>query len=104
LKGNVECIGYSSDEIHRTKRPEIQKKKWQIRYPLIENNFSGKDALKYCRSLGYDWDGLYNVFNRVSCFCCPKAGQKRIDKLKANFPGLYEKYLELDEIANRDTA
>lgn len=101
LRGTVECIGFTTDEIHRTKRPEMKRKKWTVRFPLIEYGFSESDALSYCKSLGYDWDGLYDVFSRVSCFCCPKAGQKRIDKLRANFPSLYERYLEMNEIANR---
>lgn len=100
FKGKTECIGYTTDETYRINRPEIQKKKWPVRFPLIESGFSEAGALSYCRSLGYHWDGLYDVFSRVSCFCCPKAGQKRIDKLKANFPQLYEKYLTMDEIAN----
>ena len=100
VKGTVECIGFSADELKRTKKPSLKKKKWIVRFPLVEYGFGSADALRYCRSLGYDWNGLYDVFNRVSCFSCPKAGQKRIDKLKAYFPDLYERYLEMDEIAN----
>jgi len=99
LHGTVENIGFTTDEIRRTKRPALKKKKWQVRFPLIECGFSEADCLSYCRSLGYDWGGLYDVFNRVSCFCCPKAGGKRIDQLRANFPDLYERYLKMNEIA-----
>ena len=95
LHGTTECIGFNTDEIHRTKRKSMQKK-WQVRFPLIEYGYSGKMALEYCYSLGYDWDGLYKVFNRVSCFCCPTAGQKRIEELKQYYPDLYQKYLEMD--------
>ena len=97
VHGTVQCIGYSISEIHRTLRPDLKKNKWPIRFPLIEYGFSESDSLKYCRSLGYTWDGLYDVFNRVSCFCCPKAGPKRIDQLKANFPDLYQRYLEIQK-------
>jgi len=99
LKGSVECIGFTTDEIHRTKKPTIKNKKWQVRFPLIKYGMSEKDCLKYCYSLGYYWDGLYEVFSRVSCFCCPKAGQKRINKLQYHYPDLYNRYLEMDEIA-----
>lgn len=100
LKGTVECIGFTTDEWSRTSRPELQKKKWQVRFPLIEYGFSEKDALAYCKSLGYHWDGLYDIFNRVSCFCCPKAGKKRIEQLQVHFPKLYLEYLKMDKIAN----
>lgn len=100
LNGTIECIGYTTDELHRTQRPTLQRKKWKVRFPLIEYGYTEKKALEYCYSLGYDWDGLYEIFNRVSCFCCPKAGKKRIDKLRLNFPELYKRYLEMDTIAN----
>lgn len=99
VKGEVEYIGFSVDEKHRTERPYIKKKKWEVRYPLIELGMTGADALAYCYSLGYHWDGLYDIFNRVSCFCCPKAGKKRIEKLKAYRSDLYAHYLMLDRIA-----
>jgi len=98
--GTVECIGYTTNEIKRAKRPSFNKKKWRVRFPLIEYGFSESDALSYCKSLGYNWGGLYDVFNRVSCFCCPNAGKKRIEILKSDFPKLYQRYLEMDEIAN----
>jgi len=102
LKGTIECIGFTTDETHRTKQPSITNRKWPVRFPLIEYGFSEKDTLKYCYSLGYDWDGLYKVFSRVSCFCCPKAGQKRIDKLRLHFSELYKRYLEMDEVAFKE--
>lgn len=102
-KGTVECIGFTTDEIKRTQRPELAKKKWKVRYPLIEYGFSEADALVYCMNLGYVWDGLYEVFNRVSCFCCPKAGKKRIRQLKEHFPSLYQRYLDMDAIAKQAT-
>lgn len=103
LHGTIECIGYTINEIQRAKQLELTKQKWIVRFPLIEYGISEASALSYCKSLGYDWGGLYDIFTRVSCFCCPNAGQKRIDKLRAHFPALYERYLEMDEIANGRT-
>lgn len=98
VHGTQECIGYTTDEMRRVERPTM-KKKWPVKFPLIDLGISEKDALEYCKSMGYDWGGLYNVFNRVSCFCCPKAGKKRIEKLKSDFPTLYNRYLQMDDIA-----
>ncbi len=101
LHGTVECIGFTTNEIHRSQRPEMKKKKWPVRFPLIEHGFSEKDSLKYCIDLGYNWSGLYDVFNRVSCFCCPKAGKKQVEQLKLHFPKLYIQYLQMNKIANK---
>ena len=101
VKGTRELIGFSADEINRTKRKTIKAKKWKVAFPLIEKGFGEKEALRYCKSIGYDWDGLYDVFSRVSCFCCPKAGKKRIEKLRLYFPDIYERFMKMDEIARK---
>jgi len=102
LKGTVEYIGYTTNEVFRSKRKGIKNKKWLVRFPLIEHGFSEVDTLSYCKALGYEWGGLYNIFNRLSCFCCPKAGRTQINKLKSYFPKLYKQYLTMDKIANAD--
>ncbi|MDY6910765.1 MAG: phosphoadenosine phosphosulfate reductase family protein [Chloroflexota bacterium] len=100
VKGEkIEYIGFSADEIKRTQTGWMKDRKWPVLFPLIDAGFGEADSLAYCRSLGYHWDGLYDVFSRVSCFCCPKAGKKRIEKLRVHFPDLYEQYLKLDEMA-----
>ena len=93
--GTCEFIGFTTDELKRTKSAEMKKRKWSIKFPLIDYGFSEKDALNYCKSLGYHWNGLYDVFNRVSCFCCPKAGKKRIEELKQYYPELYLRWKQM---------
>jgi len=100
IHGTTECIGFTTDELARAKSGFFNRKTWPVRYPLIEYGFSQSDTLSYCKSLGYTWGGLYDIFKRVSCFCCPKAGSGLIDLLRSNFPSLYSRYLVLDKIAN----
>ena len=88
------CIGFAADESKRV--PVISKKKWPERYPLIEYDISEKEALKYCYDMGFDWGGLYELFGRVSCFCCPLqriGGLKALRKFK---PELWALMLEMD--------
>jgi len=89
------CIGFAADESHRV--PIEQKKKWPERYPLIEYDISEDEALQYCYEHGFDWGGLYEDFNRVSCFCCPlqRLGGFRI--LRKKRPELWERMLEMDK-------
>jgi len=97
VKTDIVYIGFALDEIHRTEKPTIQKKrKWKVEYPLVKWKFTEAMALQYCYDLGYTWDGLYNVFNRVSCFCCPKAGKSRITALRDSYPDLYLEYERKD--------
>lgn len=57
-EGYTEYIGIAYDEPKR-----IRDK----RYPLVEYEMTEADCLKYCYEKGFYWDGLYKLFNRVSC-------------------------------------
>lgn len=97
IKDSVNCIGYAFDEKHRIKN----NSKYPVRYPLIEWGINEKDALKYCYSKGYYWDGLYTLFNRVSCYCCPLQKLKELKTLRKYFPDLWNKMLEMDAIQSK---
>lgn len=84
----VECIGIAADEPKR-----IHEK----RYPLVEYGITEKQALEYCYQKGFTWGGLYEKFDRVSCWCCPL---QRIDELRIlrhDFPELWEKLMDMDK-------
>lgn len=53
-----------------------------------------KDCLEYCYARGYDWEGLYDIFGRVSCWCCPLQPLGELRILRKKFPKLWEKLLE----------
>ena len=84
----VKCVGFASDELHRCKPG--------LRYPLIEYGVTEADAIEYCRKLGYTWGGLYDIFKRVSCWCCPLQSIKDLRKLRHHRPELWAKLLEMD--------
>jgi len=100
IKGDkTEYVGFSADESHRTQTKWMKDRKWPVRFPLIEAGMGEADSLAYCKSLGYDWGGLYDVFSRVSCFCCPKGGKRKRELTRVHYPCLYDKWVELDKIA-----
>ena len=103
IKGDkTEYIGFSADEIKRTKTGWMLNRKWPVRFPLIELGMGESDSLNYCKELGYHWDGLYDVFSRVSCFCCPKGGKTKRRLIKENFPELEKEWQRLDIIADQE--
>lgn len=85
-------IGIAVDEQNRINKPLLLENK--VKYPLIDFNMTEKDCLNYCYSKGYDWGGLYKLFDRVSCWCCPlkRIGEK--EKLYKHFPELWDKLKE----------
>ena len=87
------CIGYAIDEQKRVK-PNNKKK---FRYPLIEYGMTGKDAIEYCYQKGFDFEGLYKLFDRASCFCCPLQKIGELKNLRKYKPSLWKKMLTWDK-------
>lgn len=90
----LQYIGIAADEDHRLDRKHNQDP--SHRHPLREWGWTEKDAIEYCRAKGYDWEGLYDIFHRVSCWCCPLQPYSELRKLRRYFPELWEELRRLD--------
>lgn len=91
----IQYIGIAADEPERLEREN--NKKEGILFPLNEWGWMEADALGYCYSKGYDWEGLYDIFDRVSCWLCPLQSLDDLRKLRKHFPELWEHLRELDD-------
>lgn len=87
-EGYTEYIGIAYDEPKRIK---------DKRYPLVEYEMTEADCLQYCYDKGFDWNGLYEHFDRVSCWCCPLKNIKELKILYKYYPDLWKKLKEMDE-------
>lgn len=83
----VEFHGIAVDEVKRLEKNNEKN----VRYPLAEWNITEKEALEYCYNMGFNWDGLYNNFDRVSCWCCPLKNLKELKTLYLKYPVLWNK-------------
>lgn len=92
----VQCIGIADDERRRVRELE------DVRYPLVEYGVTEAQALAYCRERGYDWGGLYDLFGRVSCWCCPLQSLDELRTLRRERPELWRKMIDLDERSFND--
>jgi 3'-phosphoadenosine 5'-phosphosulfate sulfotransferase (PAPS reductase)/FAD synthetase len=88
----VQCIGYAADEPNRN----LSKSQFNYRFPLQEYDITEQQALAYCIRHGFNWGGLYEIFNRVSCFCCPLQRISELKKLRWHYPELWAKMLKWD--------
>lgn len=52
--------------------------------------------MNYCYDNGFNWDGLYKLFKRVSCWCCPLQSLKELRSLRTHFPELWNELLDMD--------
>lgn len=88
----IQYIGIAFDEQNRAKLDDPN-----FRYPLIDWEWTEKDALNYCFEKGYDFGNLYTYFDRVSCWCCPLQPLKSARSLRKNFPDLWKQLIQMQE-------
>lgn len=83
----VQYVAIAADEEWRVKNEH---------YPLVEWGITEKQALQYCFDKGFDWNGLYDNMDRVSCWCCPLQSLKELKVLHDHYPDLWAKLKEMD--------
>ena len=84
-----EYVGIAYDEQNRIKNDEHKL------YPLIDLNMTERDCLEFCYSQGYYWEEdemrLYNVLDRVSCWCCANKNLKELRNYYKYLPKYWNK-------------
>ena len=89
-KAALHYVGIAADETKRCK-DDI--------YPLVMWCITEADALQICYDRGFDFGGLYKIYNRASCWCCPFQRIGELRKLRRHHPELWARLMELDERA-----
>lgn len=89
-EGYIEYIGIAYDEPKRVK---------DKCYPLVTWRMTEKDCLQYCYAKGFHWNGLYEHFDRLSCWCCPLKNLKELKILYKYYPELWEQLKQMDNRA-----
>jgi 3'-phosphoadenosine 5'-phosphosulfate sulfotransferase (PAPS reductase)/FAD synthetase len=90
LKGEHDAlhyVGIAADEAGRCKG-EV--------YPLVEWGITEAEALKICYDRGFDFGGLYQIYRRASCWCCPLQRIGELRKLRRHHPELWARLLDMD--------
>ena len=90
----TEFIGIAFDEPKRH-----AKIKPNVVHPLYDWRITEADALKYCYAKGFDWDGLYEHFDRLSCWCCPLKNLQELRMLYKHHPQLWQELKDMDNRA-----
>ena len=93
----VEYVGIASDE--RTRIEQVRTNRADrgcIKlYPLIEWGMNEKDCLKWCFEHKISWKTnsieLYDILDRVSCWCCGTKNNKEISNIIKYLPDVWDK-------------
>lgn len=86
-KNVLSYIGIAADEAKRCKDKQ---------YPLVEWGITEAQALRICYDHGFDFGGLYKLYHRPSCYCCPFQRISDLRSLRINHPKLWKKLMEMD--------
>ena len=89
-KNALHYIGIAADEAWRCKGEQ---------YPLVDWGITEAQALRGCYDRGFDFGGLYRIYHRASCWCCPFQRIGELRKLRRHHPELWAKLLDLDRRA-----
>lgn len=88
-------VGIATDESHRLER---ERKPYKL-FPMIEWKMTEAAALQLCYDNGFDWlqDGirLYDILDRVSCWCCCNKNLKELKNIYIYLPSIWERLKEL---------
>lgn len=94
-----EYVGIAYDEPKRIKDDDKKI------YPLYDLRLTEKECLNYCYDSGFTWteDGinLYNILDRVSCWCCANKNLKELKNYFLYLPTYWNKLKELQSKTDR---
>jgi len=57
--------------------------------------------LEQIDEIHYDWGGLYEKFQRLSCYCCPLSRLGELKVVHNEFPELWGKMRTMDKVSRR---
>lgn len=81
---HIQCVGIAADEVERVKDNPNK------RYPLVEYGITEAECLTGCYAAGYDWGGLYEQLDRVSCRFCGLKNLKELRNIYWNMPDVWD--------------
>lgn len=82
---HIQCVGIAVDEVDRL----AKERKGNKRFPLAEWGITEVECLQGCYSLGYDWGGLYEDLDRVSCKFCALKNLKELRNIYWKMPDVW---------------
>lgn len=83
----IEYQGIAVDEAERA----LKNNDKIVHYPLLFWGMTEAACLQFCYDRGFDWGGLYEDFDRVSCWCCPHSSIPELRTLYRKYPHLWGK-------------
>ena len=85
-KGGIEYIGIAADETERL----IKEREEYKRFPLAEWGITEAECLQGCYDAGFDWGGMYEYLERLSCKFCSNKTYNELRNIRKHYPDVWE--------------
>lgn len=90
---NITYIGIAADETERLKKERAEFK----RFPLAEWGITEAECLQGCYDAGFDWGGMYEHLDRLSCKFCGCSNIKELRNIRKFYPDVWNELKEYQD-------
>ena len=88
-------IGIAADEDGRSRAMEYAKGKNRYHFPLVEWGVTEQECLDYLKKRNL-YNPLYDYFDRLGCFWCPKQPVRSLRQLYLHFPEMWAQLRQME--------
>ena len=83
-------VGIAADELERLDRERTDFK----RFPLVDWGITEAECLQGCYDAGFDWGGMYEHLDRLSCKFCSNKNLKELRNIRVYYPKVWSELKE----------
>lgn len=99
---DIQVFGFTSEEKHRADRFLEQNPEAGLVTPLIDLGISKDDCFKILSDAGIDLPAMYKLgYKNNNCIGCVKGGAGYWNKIRRDFPEVFEKMAKLERTLGR---
>jgi hypothetical protein len=99
---DIQVFGFTSEETSRAKRFVEQNPEVDLYAPLVEQNVSKKDCFKVLQDAGIQLPAMYHLgYKNNNCIGCVKGGAGYWNKIRKDFPEVFDRMAKLERSLNR---
>lgn len=98
---DLQVFGFTKEENERAKRFVRQNPEADIYTPLIENGLTKQDCLDTISKAGIEIPAMYKLgYNNNNCIGCVKGGAGYWNKIRKDFPEVFDRMAKLERKLN----
>lgn len=99
---DFQIMGYDSGEPNRVKNFNLEYPEAKAIFPLFENEITKNDCLKIVQNAGIELPAMYKLgYNNSNCIGCVKGGMGYWNKIRKDFPEVFNSFAQAERVLNR---